>query len=56
MIMHRDTPLRFVFPFDESISFHRLCGYLVLLCSAGHTICHIGNYVTWVRTSSLDYW
>ena len=47
----RNTFLKYVFPFDESISFHRLCGYLVLICSAGHTICHIGNYTAWVCPS-----
>lgn len=51
----RNTLLRYVFPFDECISFHRLCGYLILLCSAGHTICHIGNFVDWVRCTSCHF-
>lgn len=40
--------LKYVFPFDESISFHRICGYLLFICSFGHTACHIGNYIAWV--------
>jgi respiratory burst oxidase len=52
----RNTPLRYLLPFDESISFHRLCGYLIFLCSAGHTIAHIANYSIWASPSYTNKW
>mmetsp|Transcript_19750 Transcript_19750/g.59654 ORF Transcript_19750/g.59654 Transcript_19750/m.59654 type:complete len:963 (-) Transcript_19750:862-3750(-) len=52
----RETPLKWILPLDESINFHRLCGYLIFICGAGHSICHIGNYTVWTSGSYADKW
>jgi len=30
---------------DESISIHRWFGKMIAICSLGHVLCHINNYV-----------
>ncbi len=41
----RDTPLRYLVPFDASISLHRVLGVLLVIAALLHTGCHINNFI-----------
>ncbi|KAJ1651742.1 hypothetical protein IWQ61_007769 [Dispira simplex] len=52
----RSTPLARVIPFDQNISFHKLCGYCILLFSIVHTIAHYINYVKLANAGGPSFW
>mmetsp|Transcript_19749 Transcript_19749/g.59648 ORF Transcript_19749/g.59648 Transcript_19749/m.59648 type:complete len:932 (-) Transcript_19749:862-3657(-) len=52
----RSTPLKWVLPLDECIGFHRVCGYVLVVCALGHTVAHIGNFICWTSASYGAKW
>lgn len=48
LLQRRATFLKWVLPLDETINFHRLCGYVIFFTGLAHTVCHIANYTVWV--------
>ncbi|KAJ1982836.1 hypothetical protein H4R33_004954 [Dimargaris cristalligena] len=47
----RSTPLARVIPFDRNITFHKLCGYSILVFTLIHTFCHYANYAKLVQAN-----
>lgn len=45
----RMTPLRHILPIDESVFYHKMVGYIIVILSLVHTVAHYVNVGKFVR-------
>ncbi len=40
----RSTRISFIFPLDQHIELHKICGWTIMMFSSIHTIAHLVNF------------
>ncbi|KAK9901207.1 hypothetical protein WJX75_000312 [Coccomyxa subellipsoidea] len=46
MTFLRTTPLNYIIPFDDAITFHRWMGGIGAFSAVLHAVCHIANFIS----------
>ncbi|GMH39483.1 hypothetical protein BSKO_07381 [Bryopsis sp. KO-2023] len=56
MTLVRKTPLKYVFPVDDGIDFHKLLGTLGFIFAWVHSLCHVSDVWRWGDPNRFDIW
>lgn len=52
----RKTPLKYVFPVDDAIDYHKILGTLVFVFAWIHSLCHVNDIWRWGDPARIEEW
>lgn len=55
-VCDRKTPLKYVFPVDDAIDYHKILGTLVFIFAWVHSLCHVNDIWRWGDPLRVEQW